>query len=153
MKSGSILPYQEAQINKVQTTKNLIDLYTDLIILPSSDVQASKGNAAGFIYLDDGITVAQPVARFDFSLFLGSETIDINIKATRSGVKKNTKEEQIGVIKVMWASNFGLDKIDFTAYVQTFDDAGKKKAKIALDAVHYDAVSDILVIATTYTSG
>jgi len=58
IKSGSILPYQEAQNNKVKTTKNLIDIYTDLIILPSNDIMPSKGNAAGFVYLDDGITVA-----------------------------------------------------------------------------------------------
>jgi len=113
LKSGSILPYQEAQQSKVKTTKDLINVRTDLYVLPSNDIIPTKGHAHGFIYLDDGITVNQKVARFDFNVYMGTETVQFNFIKTRNGERKNSGEEQIGHIRILWASKYGLDKIQF----------------------------------------
>ena len=55
LRSGSVLPYQEAEIKKVQDTKQLADLPIDLYVLPHNKPQPVVMNAAGYIYLDDGI--------------------------------------------------------------------------------------------------
>lgn len=36
LREGSILPYQEAQINKAKNTKDIENIYTDLYILPAN---------------------------------------------------------------------------------------------------------------------
>ena len=91
LREGSVLPYQEAKNKKVDNTKDLENVYTDLYILPSNTtLQPAKGCASGFVYFDDGVSHVQQVARFDISVFAGTDTLDINIVTTRNGTRTNS---------------------------------------------------------------
>ena len=106
-------------------------------------------NAAGYIYLNDGISTEADSPKFEFLVTLGDESGDLTIKQTNPGQRRNVKEEEIGVVKIFWASHFKLDIVQFNAFAHIYDKDGKKKT-LALDAVVYDANADVLVIPATY---
>jgi hypothetical protein len=69
------VPTQAAIANNVNTTKDLEQLNTDIVILPLASNTALTTNyasisaqAVGYLYFDDGVTLDQTPTRFELSL-------------------------------------------------------------------------------------
>ena len=114
-----MVPTQDAFTTKVNTTNDLKLVYTDFTAIPntansalSTSYSSLDAAAVGYIYFDDGKTLAQLPTRFDIYVVLGASanqaTINVN-KVLDNYPKQNQTFEQIGVIRIMNASQCNLN--------------------------------------------
>lgn len=117
MRNGYIIPIQNATEHDTMRTKQQLDQYTDLFILPNASNSADakllndtvNASAVGFLYFDDGVSYEKNVTIFDFyyqygGKGTGSEETEATIFFEQSGDgykdPNGARNEKIGNITI-----------------------------------------------------
>jgi len=117
LRNGYIVPTQNATEHNTMRTKEQLDQYTDLFILPNASNSAEaqllnktvSAAAVGFLYFDDGVSYAKNLSIFDFYYQYGGsgtgreETVaTIFFEQSGNGYKdaNGAANEKIGTITV-----------------------------------------------------
>mmetsp|Transcript_30773 Transcript_30773/g.30265 ORF Transcript_30773/g.30265 Transcript_30773/m.30265 type:complete len:324 (+) Transcript_30773:586-1557(+) len=149
LRAGYILPMQDA--SSVLQSYDLQALNTNFYLIPdtantdkSTSLSSMNAAASGYIYYDDGVTLDVLPTRFDLYFTLGDETTPavFTVNQVLSDYPaQDLKQEQIGTIMIMLASQSGLDTAT-TATVVHNDKQGTTADLVPT----YDATTDILTI-------
>jgi len=135
-------------MSKVNDTKNLQNDKTDLIALPASSnapldtgMSSLSAAACGYIYFDDGVSLARNLTRFDYYLALtGVNAANFTVQMIEKGNRTNSSEEELGLIKILQASTAGLGGVNLAhIYVH----GAKEAINVTVD---YDINEDYLTV-------
>jgi hypothetical protein len=122
LRNGYILPFQDAQKNKVKKTKDLETFATDLYVLPVTDntpmtLSATVNAVArGYLIFDDGVSpLPNPHANFEFYMVKNADgkTFQLTFANTGDMTKPATSaaHENLGNINILWAPKSGVSAI------------------------------------------
>jgi alpha-glucosidase (family GH31 glycosyl hydrolase) len=106
IRQGYLIPFQNGTLNHVFTTKDLTKLSTDLIMYPATANSQMVLNgtevtaaAIGYIFYDDGVTLAQTPTRFNIYLSISAtNSATITVSTDSKGKQFNTPDETLGTI-------------------------------------------------------
>lgn len=109
LRAGYIVPYQDGNVNHINTTHDLSMINTDLFIVPN-DTLASP--ASGYLYYDDGVNLNSTPSRFDLELVVSAaNTATFTVTESQKGTRRNVADEDIGTIYILNAATAKLDGV------------------------------------------